>query len=166
MNKFRDIANILIQILPISSLFNLKRSLLRFAGADIADGVSINGHSWFYGKGNIVIGANTWIGAGCKFYTVKGNIIEIGKNCDIAPEVIFVPGTHKVGTFGQRAGEGYAQDIKVGNGCWIGTRVTILGGVTIGSGVIVAAGAVVCKDAPDNCLIAGVPAEIKKYFEN
>jgi len=166
MNLFRDIANIFISTLPTSSLFNLKRFLIRIGGAQIAEGVCVNGHSWFYGRGKIIIGSNSWIGVGCKFYSVKGNVIQIGKNCDIAPEVIFVPGTHKAGTFERRAGEGLALDIKIGDGCWIGTRVTILGGVTIGSGVMIAAGAVVCKDVPDNCLIAGVPAEIKKYFEN
>lgn len=44
----------------------------------------------------------------------------------------------------------------------IGTNATILPKVTIGKNVIVAAGAVVTKDIPDNCMVAGVPAEIKK----
>jgi bifunctional N-acetylglucosamine-1-phosphate-uridyltransferase/glucosamine-1-phosphate-acetyltransferase GlmU-like protein len=36
--------------------------------------------------------------------------------------------------------------------------------VQIGSNVIVAAGAVVTKDVPDNCMVAGVPAIIKKQL--
>lgn len=166
MNKCRDIVNILLTILPVSGLFTFKRYLLLLMGVEIGEGVSINGHSWFYGKGRIVIGSNTWVGVGCKFYSVSGSVIEIGRNCDIAPEVIFVPGTHKLGTMERRAGEGYSMDIKIGNGCWIGARVTILGGVTVGSGVMIAAGSVVQSDIPDNCLAAGVPAVPKKFFDN
>lgn len=165
MNLFRDIGNLFIQILPVSGFFGLKRILLRIAGAEIGDGVSINGHSWFYGGGKISIGAATWVGVGCKFYSVKGNSIEIGSNCDIAPEVSFVPGTHKLGPAARRAGEGYSRDIKVGNGCWIGAKTTILGGVSIGSGVVIAAGSVVKDNLPDNCLAAGVPAAPKKFLD-
>lgn len=35
-------------------------------------------------------------------------------------------------------------------------------GVTIGAGCVIAAGSVVTKDIPENCLVAGVPATIKK----
>lgn len=164
MTLFRDIGNILFKILPVSGFFGLKREILKKMGAEVGEGVSINGHSWFYGHGKIQIGADTWLGVGCKFYSVAEHIIEIGKNCDIAPEVIFVSGSHKTGGRKRRAGEGYALDIKIGDGGWIGARVTILGGVTIGSGVVVAAGSVVCSDLPDNCLAAGVPAIPKKFF--
>jgi len=38
----------------------------------------------------------------------------------------------------------------------------ILPGLTVGCNAVVAAGAVVTKDVPDHCLVAGVPAVIKK----
>jgi sugar O-acyltransferase (sialic acid O-acetyltransferase NeuD family) len=44
----------------------------------------------------------------------------------------------------------------------IGTNATILPRIKIGTNVIVAAGAVVTKDIPDNCMVAGIPAVIKK----
>jgi len=53
----------------------------------------------------------------------------------------------------------------IGNYTQIGSHATILPDVTIGQNVIVAAGAVVTKDVPDNCMIAGVPATIKKQIE-
>ena len=37
--------------------------------------------------------------------------------------------------------------------------MNILSGVTIGNNVVIAAGAVVTKDVPDNCVVAGVPAQ-------
>ena len=52
--------------------------------------------------------------------------------------------------------------IKIGNNCWIGSRVTILKGVTIGDNSVIAAGSVVTKDVPPNCLAAGVPAKVIK----
>ncbi len=52
--------------------------------------------------------------------------------------------------------------IYVGNNCWIGSKVTILDGVTIGEGCIIAAGAVVTKSFPANIVIGGVPAKMLK----
>ena len=46
-----------------------------------------------------------------------------------------------------------------------GGNVTVLQGVTIGSGCVIAAGSVVTHDLPDNCLAAGVPAEVKRFIE-
>ena len=53
----------------------------------------------------------------------------------------------------------------MGDNCWFGANVTVLQGVTIGSGCVIAAGSVVAHDLPDNCLAAGVPAQVKKYIE-
>lgn len=47
----------------------------------------------------------------------------------------------------------------------IGTNATILPKIKIGKNVIVAAGAMVTKDVPDNCMVAGVPAQIKKELK-
>ena len=40
--------------------------------------------------------------------------------------------------------------------------MSVMQGGTIGTGCVIAAGSVVTKDVPDNCLVAGVPATIKK----
>jgi len=53
--------------------------------------------------------------------------------------------------------------ITIGNDVWIGVSVYILNGVTIGDGAIVAAYSVVTKDVPPYALVAGNPAQIKKY---
>ncbi len=50
--------------------------------------------------------------------------------------------------------------VRIGDGCWIGTRAIILPGVTLGKRVLVAAGAVVTRDVPDDCLVAGNPARV------
>lgn len=52
--------------------------------------------------------------------------------------------------------------IKIGSNCWIGSKVTILDGVTIGKGCIIAAGAVVTQSFADYSVIGGVPAKLLK----
>jgi acetyltransferase-like isoleucine patch superfamily enzyme len=52
--------------------------------------------------------------------------------------------------------------IKVGKNCWLGSKVTILDGVTLGDGCIVAAGSVVNRSFPANSIIGGVPAKLIK----
>ena len=52
----------------------------------------------------------------------------------------------------------------IGDFTTIGSNATILPKITIGSNVMVAAGAVVTKDIPDNSMVAGVPAIIKKQL--
>ena len=55
--------------------------------------------------------------------------------------------------------------ITIGKNVWIGDKATILGGVDIGNNVIIAAISVVRSDIPDNCLVAGNPAIIKKRIK-
>lgn len=52
--------------------------------------------------------------------------------------------------------------ISIGKNCWIGSKVTILDGVSLGDGCIVAAGAVVNRSFPANSIIGGVPAQLLK----
>lgn len=51
------------------------------------------------------------------------------------------------------------QGIHIGQDCWIGSKVTILDGVSIGAHSIIAAGAVVNKSFPPYSVIGGVPAK-------
>ena len=54
-----------------------------------------------------------------------------------------------------------SRPVRIGRGCFIGTRAIILKGVTLGDGVIVAAGAVVNRDVPAGHLAFGNPAQIR-----
>ena len=57
------------------------------------------------------------------------------------------------------------KDIWIGSNVWIGAGVIVLPGCRIGNDCVVAAGSVVCRDIPDNVMVAGVPAKIKKQIE-
>ena len=139
-----------------------RRVCLKFAQVDIAKDASVCGRGWIYGRGRLHIGNNTWLSPGVIVYTHLDAPIDIGSNCDIGPGVEFITGGHLVGASSRRAGEGTAKPIVVNDGCWIGAGARILGGVNIGRGAVVAAGSVVIHNVPENVLVAGVPAVIKK----
>lgn len=82
-------------------------------------------------------------------YTVIGNNVRIG------PNTVFMTDTHYLGNERQRAGKHKIEKIIIGDGCWIGANVIILGGVTIGSGSVIAAGSVVATNVKPNSLIVG-----------
>lgn len=126
--------------------------------------VKFCGRGWVYGRGRLIIGEGTWLSPGAVFHTHQEADIQIGARCDFGPGVEFVTGSHEIGTAERRAGVGTARTIVVGNGCWIGAKSLILGGVTIGDGAIIAAGAVVTRDVPAHTLVAGVPAVIKRQL--
>ena len=52
---------------------------------------------------------------------------------------------------------------KIGNDCWFGSNVTLIGGVEIHDGAVVLANAVVTKDVPPYAIVGGVPAKVIGY---
>ncbi|MCF8298097.1 MAG: acyltransferase [Saprospiraceae bacterium] len=55
------------------------------------------------------------------------------------------------------------KDIIIEDNVWIGSRVTILGGVTIGEGAIIQAASCVVTDIPKYAIAGGHPAKVFKY---
>jgi len=53
-----------------------------------------------------------------------------------------------------------AAPVRICHDAWLGAESMILKGVTVGARSIVAARAVVVKDVPEDCIVAGVPAQI------
>jgi len=150
---FIHFVNLLVALLPATRLFSAKRLLWRMCGASVQKGVSVSAGARIFGLGSVEIGADTWVGLGCTFIVPNGAGVRIGARCDIAPDVLFECGSHKIGGPERRAGEGYAASISVGAGTWIGARVVLLGGAELGPGSLVAAGAVVLAGAypPNHC---------------
>jgi len=160
----RHLCNLLLALLPPSRMFALRNFLLNISRIQVGRNVKFCGRGWIFGRGCLHIGAETWLSPGVVIHTHVDADIRIGDRCDIGHGVEFIPGSHDIGNSLRRAGSGTAKPITVGNGCWIGAKSIILGGVNIGEGCIVAAGAVVTQNVPPNCLIAGVPARIKRQL--
>lgn len=106
----------------------------------------------------LVVGPHSLFNVGCVLNL--GAEIRIGRHATFAQQVIILTETHDTGPSGNRAGALRSAPVVIGDGCWIGARVTILPGITIGSGSIVAAGAVVTRDVPPDTLVGGVPARV------
>jgi len=110
---------------------------------------------------NIQIGDNSGIG---KNSYIQNNV-RFGNDVICGPEVLIYTVNHRVKDNVKFKDSGIeSKEVVVGNNVWIGTRVIILPGVHIGNNVIIGAGSVVAKDFPDNVMIAGNPAVIKKYI--
>jgi acetyltransferase-like isoleucine patch superfamily enzyme len=101
----------------------------------------------------VSIGKGSVINHGCLLYTTGG--LVIGENVSISAGAWLVTGTHDMNDplFPDRY-----MPIAIGNYAWIGTRATILAGVTIGEGAVIMAGAVVTRDVPPYAVVGGIPA--------
>lgn len=140
--------------------FGAKRALLRFAGVKVGPTSKIVGPLHLGGAASLKLGDHVWLGRNA---SVDGNgSVEIGDWVDVGPCVSFGTGGHEIGEHGHRAGEGVIAHISVGSGTWIGQNSVIINSSSIGRGVVVAGGAVVVGDTPDDVLVAGVPAKVKK----
>jgi len=108
----------------------------------------------------IKIGNN--VGVGEFAYLGGGGGLEIGDGCIIGQYLSCHPENHVYDHPGIeiRFQGTTRRGIKIGDNCWIGSKVTVLDGVTIGKGCVIAAGSVVNKDMPEDSIVAGVPAKV------
>jgi maltose O-acetyltransferase len=154
------LAQIVLAPLPIHVGGRLRSLMLRLIGFDIDRSTILAGMPIITGDGNIykklVIGSCCWINIGCLLDL--GGEITIGNHVSIGHDVLVLTVSHQIGSALHRASAPVVKPVKIGNGVWIGSRCTILPGVTIGSGAVIAAGSVVHNDVAPNMMVAGVPA--------
>lgn len=137
--------------------------MLRKAGVELP-GVKINIVTPFYfKKGNLEIGEDTFINTGCIF--LDDNKITIGKKCGIGPGVHIYTSTHPVHHLARMNGETILGPVVINDMVWVGGNSTILPGICIGEGAVIAAGSVVTKNVAPYSLYAGNPAVFKKKIE-
>lgn len=106
----------------------------------------------------VSIGSGTYINSNLTL--VDDLEITIGENCLIAPNVTICTTGHPVHPELRLYGGMYSFPVKIGNGVWIGSNVTILPGVTIGDYAVIGAGSVVTKDIPGNVIALGAPCRV------
>lgn len=113
-------------------------------GIKIGNKVSLGTHGYYGGAGGVEIGDSTIFGNYVSIHPANHNYSDLSK-----------PISEQGSTY---------KGIKIGAGCWIGSKATILDGTVIGNHCVIAAGAVVTGDFPDNVVIGGVPAKIIKHI--
>lgn len=105
---------------------------------------------------------NNFQSPGTYFQNLYGKI-RIGRGSYIAANVGIITANHKLGEPDEHEA---AEDVYLGEQCWIGMNSVILPGVVLGDRTVVAAGAVVTKSFEEGaCVIGGVPAQIIKRFQ-
>ena len=141
--------------------FWFKAAMLRWCGATIGRDVRIVSGVEIVGTGKLIVGDDVFVGARSRIVVSDVAIVEIGSCVDIGPGVMILTGTHDVALSGTHvAGAGRSDSVKIGNGCWLCARATILPGVELAPRTLVAAGAVVTRSvAIPGKKIAGVPAQ-------
>lgn len=140
----------------------------------------VGSHVTFLGR----IGLGSYIGTGCNFSADIGRFTSIGRRMSH----IIVSHPYKdpfVSTsplfFSLKKQNGYSfakkQMVKeykyydekrkiafyIGNDCWIGYDVCIIGGVRVGDGAVVLSRAIVTKDVPPYAIVGGIPAKVIGY---
>lgn len=107
-------------------------------------------------KGNLIIDKYVFLNHNVSITAL--NHIKIESHVTIANNVVIVDHDHNI----KDRNEFITAPIYIKEGAWIGANAVILKGVTIGKNAIVAAGAVVTRSVPDNTIVMGIPAKIKK----
>lgn len=136
------------------------------AAISIGRGVSIQRDFTGYFTGRVDIGEGAYINRGV--YLDVRHDVRIGRHCLIAEGVSIHDSDHEFGAVDSAVTpteRGFrSAPIRIGDNVWIGTKATILKGVTIGDNAVVAAHAVVTRDVPANTVVAGVPARVVKQW--
>lgn len=109
--------------------------------------------------GRIRIGSNVHLGESSMITAAEQ--VEIGDDVVIGPQTIIVDAEHSRQDLEKpiRVQGVEGKPIRIEDGVWLASHVTVLGGVTIGRGAIVGAGAVVTRDVEPMAIVAGVPAK-------
>jgi acetyltransferase-like isoleucine patch superfamily enzyme len=118
--------------------------------------------TWDHPGEYIIIGNN--VGIGEFAYLGGAGGLTIGDDCIVGQYFSCHPENHVTENITEaiRHQGVTRKGINIGRNCWIGSKVTILDGVSIGEGSVIAAGAVVTQSFPPKSIIGGVPAKLIK----
>jgi len=137
-----------------------RRIILSKSGVEIKKGSNVM-PPFFYEFGNIEIGSDVYINAGCVF--LDNAAIKIGNKTLIGPNVTLTTVNHSVKP-SERHEILKPEPIVIGNNVWLGAGVVVLPGISIGDNSVIAANSVVTQNVPENALYAGSPAAFKRQL--
>jgi chloramphenicol O-acetyltransferase type B len=135
-------------------------SMVKLVAASVGENLRVNGRT--------KVTRNTYIGNNCNFngLVVEGaGKVTFGDYFHSGKEILLMSQRHDYDG-GERIPyneKPVIEEITIGGFVWLGTRVTILSGVTIGEGAVIQAGSVVASDIPPYAVAGGHPAQVFKY---
>lgn len=135
-------------------LYSIKNKFLRLSGMRIDEPIFIDRGFKCINPKNIEI--EKYVSLGHDNHIWAFNSVKIGRYVQTAKDLLIISGSHDVASYENLTN----QDVVIGAGCWIGARVTILGGVKIGKGCVIGACSLVKNDIPDWSVAVGIPAKI------
>lgn len=174
-----------IESLPLESL-SLGNKCCFHAPVRLADGrgkLQIgeeNGFGYFYapksGDGalmiqprksgsEIIIGNKNWFSNNVTI--IANEKIVFGNGCRIGDSASFFDcDFHEMDPAHRGRSHGPTCPVTIGNNVWIGSRVTVLKGVTIGDNSVVGAMSLVTRSIPADCIAAGNPARVISQLQS
>ena len=149
------------RLLPICGLRQMLGSIGKYSSIDINFHCECGKH--------IFIGDKVIINMNCTF--LDDNIIKIGNNVLIAPNVQLYTATHPINAnerfvndWDERSGDLFfrtkALPITIEDNVWIGGGTIVLPGITIGRNSVIGAGSVVTKSIPTYSVAVGNPCRV------
>ena len=160
--------NLLLKITPSY----LTIFILRHFGATIGTGVRIQAPLLIHNADqtkpiytNLAIGNDCYIGRDCLF-DLMGKI-SIGNKVTISHRAVLNTHTHAgKSPLRNKQLKVSKGDIKILDGVYLGSNVTVLECVTIGSNSIIGAFSLVNKDLPGNIVGFGIPCKVQKEINH
>ena len=155
--------------MPIDSSARLGRdvvihhpTLVNLYGCEIGDGTRIGAF--------VEIQKNATVGRRCKVssHTFICEGVTIEDDVFVGHGVMFINDKYPRATAAGRVqteADWQVVPIRVRRGASIGSGAVIMCGVTIGERSTIGAGAVVTRDVPDDAVVAGVPARVRKRMD-
>jgi acetyltransferase-like isoleucine patch superfamily enzyme len=139
---------------------NVHLSVVRGGRLRIGENTAIKAGAAIDVEGELVIGPNSFIGPGT--IIVAAERISIGEDCLIAAYATIRDQDHVIEdpAAPYRAQGRVSTPISIGRNVWIGTKATILRGVTIGDNSVIGANSVVTRDVGSNRIAVGIPAKV------
>lgn len=147
------------RLLPRHTFSYVRTWLVRFAGVRVGARSRFHGPVLLTGprdRGRLSVGEESVVAG--TLHVDLGAPVNIGHRVHVGPDVAMLTADHSIGPSRHRAGPHALGAITIGDGAWLGARVTVLPGVVVGPGAVVAAGAVVTRNVAANTLVGGVPA--------
>lgn len=140
----------------------LRYALLKSIAIECGENIAVHSGVYLLSPENIKIGNNVSIHPMC--YIDATGFIEIGSDVSIAHGTTIMSTTHNYLDINIPIKDQGVQknSTLISNNVWIGTKATILAGVSIAEGCIIAAGSVVTRSIDVNHVVAGVPAKTIK----